>query len=130
MGSRPCKECPPGSKRPAPYTGPRCYSHHVIAKKAASKLAHESRVTKTYGLTRGEYDRLYAFQGGCCAICRRATGKTRRLAVDHDHETGAVRGLLCGPCNKTVLGFGGAIIENAFHYLRATPYDRMKEWES
>ena len=59
-------------------------------------------VMKTYGLEAGEYAKLYTEQGGVCAICRRATGKTKRLAVDHDHDTGRVRGLLCGPCNKLV----------------------------
>lgn len=38
-------------------------------------------------------------QGHCCAICREAG---RRLVVDHDHETGAVRGLLCVPCNSAL----------------------------
>ena len=42
---------------------------------------------------------MYLFQGGLCAICRRASGKTRRLSVDHDHKTGLVRGLVCRPCN-------------------------------
>jgi hypothetical protein len=56
-----------------------------------------------YGLTGEKYWELYEFQGGVCAICKRAKGIRRRLAVDHDHKTGAVRGLLCGTCNK-ILG--------------------------
>ena len=59
-------------------------------------------VMKTYGLEAGAYDQLYIEQGGVCAICRRATGASKRLAVDHDHETGRVRGLLCSVCNKLV----------------------------
>lgn len=54
----------------------------------------------TYGLGEGDYQRLYEFQGGRCAGCRRATGAARRLAVDHHHGTGEVRGLLCKPCNR------------------------------
>lgn len=54
----------------------------------------------TYGLSEGDYEALYAAQDGRCAICRRATGRVKRLAVDHDHKTGKVRGLLCGTCNK------------------------------
>lgn len=65
--------------------------------------AHESRVQKVYGLEPGQYQRIYEFQGGRCFICRRATGASRRLSVDHDHKTGKVRGLLCRPCND-VLG--------------------------
>jgi hypothetical protein len=124
-----CKDCLAegvARHRPAGYVGPRCYSHHVVARKAAQKAAHELRVTKTYGLTAGEYDRLHAFQGGRCALCRRATGKKRRLAVDHDHATGRPRGLLCGPCNKTVLGFDGELIRRAVAYLTHPPYDTMR----
>lgn len=51
------------------------------------------------------FDALYQAQGGKCAICETdkgsSTGKDgRRLAVDHCHATGAVRGLLCGNCNR------------------------------
>lgn len=53
-----------------------------------------------YGLTPEQYWALYEAQGGACYICQRATGKVRRLAVDHDHVTGYVRGLLCKPCNS------------------------------
>ena len=56
-----------------------------------------------YGLTPEQYWALYEAQGGVCYICERATGKTKRLAVDHSHESGYVRGLLCGICNK-ILG--------------------------
>jgi hypothetical protein len=51
------------------------------------------------GFTAEDYDRLLAAQGGGCAICK-APPKTRRLHVDHDHKTGAVRGLLCHRCNR------------------------------
>jgi hypothetical protein len=56
-----------------------------------------------YGITPEQYWALYEHQGGTCYICQRATGKVKRLSVDHDHATGYVRGLLCGPCNK-ILG--------------------------
>jgi hypothetical protein len=59
-------------------------------------------VLKTYGLKAGQYDQLYEAQGGVCYICQRATGKVRKLAVDHDHKTGYVRGLLCKPCNSVL----------------------------
>ena len=48
-----------------------------------------------------EYERLLAAQGGGCAICG-STPKTRRLHVDRDHKTGAVRGLLCFRCNRAI----------------------------
>ena len=53
------------------------------------------------GVTPADYDRLLAAQGGHCALCPN-TPKTRRLHVDHDHRTGAVRGLLCYRCNRAL----------------------------
>ncbi len=97
-----CKTC--GSvTRKVTAPGPRCATCHRLRKAEAKKAAHEAYVLKTYGLKAGEYDLLYAEQGYCCAICQRAKGVSKKLAVDHDHKTGYVRGLLCGPCNK-VLG--------------------------
>jgi hypothetical protein len=59
-----------------------------------------------YGLTPAGYDELLASQGGVCAICGRPRGKNR-LAVDHDHVTGRVRGLLCIRCNRGIAPFEG-----------------------
>lgn len=51
----------------------------------------------------GWYEAQLARQGGGCAICA-STPKSRRLHIDHDHKTGVVRGLLCFPCNRLLLG--------------------------
>src|SRR6202034_3210108 len=56
-------------------------------------------IEKTYGLTEEGYYALLDAQGGVCAICHGECRMGKRLAVDHDHATGRVRGLLCGPCN-------------------------------
>lgn len=103
MADKRCKDCPKDSKRPAPYPGPRCFTHNREATRAGKRRNAERRDAKVYGLQPGGYDMLLELQDGHCAICRRATGKTRRLSVDHDHKTGKVRGLLCRPCN-TLLG--------------------------
>jgi hypothetical protein len=62
-----------------------------------------------FGITPEEYDRMFSEQGGVCAICGRhpklSTGDQRRLSVDHNHDTGKVRGLLCYKCN---VGLGSA----------------------
>ena len=66
---------------------------------------------RAYGLSDGEYAALLTSQGGVCAICGTADtgtfqGKPKQMAVDHDHATGAVRGLLCAPCNQGLGNFG------------------------
>lgn len=53
------------------------------------------RLTERYGIGEDDVARLIERQGGLCPICRKATP----TAVDHDHVTGAVRGILCGDCN-------------------------------
>jgi hypothetical protein len=116
-------------KRPALNPGPRCTTHHRAVVRQRKAANHEKRVQQTYGLQAGEYALLYAFQLGHCAICRRATGASRRLSVDHDHETGLVRGLLCRPCN-TMLGHARDredFFERAKAYLNYSPYARMLE---
>ena len=52
-----------------------------------------------YGIDRAGYDRMLKEQDGACRICRKKP-RTRRLAVDHDHKTNEVRGLLCSRCNE------------------------------
>lgn len=96
----------PAYPRLAPYGGPRtplCASHDRARRKLAKAGTHERRVQREYGLKPGEYGQIYLFQGGVCAICRRATGATRKLSVDHDHKTGIARGCLCYNCNQ-ILG--------------------------
>jgi Recombination endonuclease VII len=58
------------------------------------------RLLSMYGITREEFDILSETQGNVCAICRRFPEGKTRLSVDHDHETGKIRGLLCGNCNS------------------------------
>ncbi|MFJ9413080.1 endonuclease VII domain-containing protein [Streptomyces sp. NPDC101227] len=127
---KPCKDCPAetGKKhRPAPHPGPRCATHWRAEQKRRKEAAHASHVANVYGLGHRDYDRLKELQGGVCAICQRATGATRRLSVDHDHQTGAVRGLLCRPCNN-MLGHGRDskdFFARAVAYLIAPPARRL-----
>lgn len=70
-----------------------------------------------YGLTLAQYEALRAAQGFVCAICLKPS-RVRRLAVDHDHVTGAVRGLLCRRCNYDLLGmYGMESLIRAARYL-------------
>jgi len=78
---------------------------------------------REYGIAREEYEALLKRQNGRCAICKRLPGwekKKKRLSVDHDHVSGAVRGLLCGTCNTGLghLGDDVLTLESALEYLR------------
>jgi hypothetical protein len=77
---------------------------------------------KNFGITISEYDAMLSRQKGVCAICEKPNRYKdgRRLAVDHDHATGKVRGLLCGRCNKGIGLLQESIptIERAIVYLR------------
>lgn len=124
--NKPCARC--GGGKGAKYrTMKYCGNCQHKVRKEKSANAHARALEKRYGITREDYWNLYHFQGGVCFICRRATGKTRRLTVDHDHKTGLVRGLLCRPCN-TFLGHLRDEIEafgRASEYLTDPPFARM-----
>ena len=63
-----------------------------------SKRAYNLKVT--YNMTLEDYQRMFDTQKGKCAICKKHQNEFKYpLHVDHDHNTGKVRGLLCGRCN-------------------------------
>jgi hypothetical protein len=65
------------------------------------------QLKRNYGIDRDQYDALLAAQGGRCAICGCEPGpEGKRPHVDHDHDTGAVRGVLCTSCNTAIGKFG------------------------
>ena len=69
------------------------------------KARRDNRAAKlrlTYGMDLAEYEALVKAQAGLCAICKHPPRGRKFLAVDHDHSTGAVRALLCGPCNSAL----------------------------
>jgi hypothetical protein len=72
-------------------------------KAAKSKRARARRLERKYGLTEHQYNLMEALYGGRCWVCNRKP-KRLRLAVEHDHKTGRVRGLACWHCNKYVIG--------------------------
>jgi len=76
------------------------------------------RSLKRYGMTPDDYDLLLNKQNGVCAICGKEPGK-RRFAIDHDHNTGTIRGLLCFRCNfgLTYFSENHVILHKASKYL-------------
>lgn len=97
--------------------------------------SHEKTLEKVYGIDLAEYERLLKLQNGKCAICGRKPTGRMRLAVDHDHVTGKVRGLLCSgdpSCNHSLLGGAhddARMLWNAYVYLLSPPATRgSKAW--
>lgn len=76
--------------------GKKYHKRHKKKRRAKSK---ENHLLTNYGLTMKEYRAILKAQNGVCAICYRTCPTGRSLAVDHDHETLKVRGLLCFNCN-------------------------------
>jgi len=74
------------------------------------ECARAKRLWDNYKLTIAQYNAMFAFQGGVCYTCHHPEPvKGRRLSVDHDHNTGLVRGLLCSRCNPII-----GKLENAY----------------
>jgi hypothetical protein len=95
------------------------------------KLTRKYALRAAYGITPEEYDAMYERQDGRCGICgdRKYSwqpglgvkGRSPFLVVDHDHETGRVRGLLCTRCNIGIGQFreDPAIMRTAIQYVDA-----------
>jgi hypothetical protein len=84
----------------------------------------KSYLKRKYGMTLGDYERMFAAQGGVCAICGESRPEERTLHIDHDHESGKIRGLLCFRCNNSL----GDLRENYELFQRAADYlDRDDE---
>lgn len=103
---------------------------HYQTNRVANLLAQKRQ---NYGITETEYLRLLEAQGGLCAICGKPETKTYKgtlglLAVDHNHQTGEVRGLLCSACNVGLGSFRDdrELLEKALNYLYATDSERTE----
>jgi hypothetical protein len=98
-----CKECNVKNKQDAQYY-------------------RDWKLKAVYGISRTEYDSLRAAQNHCCAICgiHEKHAKNTTLCVDHNHNTGEVRGLLCHKCNAAIglLQDSHEFCTNAATYLK------------
>ena len=74
---------------------------------------------RRYGITLEQYEAMLESQNGKCAICKGDCLTGRNLAVDHDHETGKVRGLLCSKCNQGLGQLNNIeLLQRAIDYLK------------
>lgn len=81
----------------------------------------EYHIKVKFGISLEDYEKILLAQDGRCAVCNReAKAFTRKLAVDHCHVTGKIRGLLCFGCNSSLGKFGDdlKLLEAAMTYLR------------
>jgi Recombination endonuclease VII len=100
---------PSRAKTRAPWCR-QCVSDYSKATHNPKKRRDEN-LRRNYGITSEEYEKMFAEQKGLCASCklpetrpepRSKVGAIRNLCVDHDHETGQVRSLLCAECNAAL----------------------------
>ena len=103
----------------------RCHLEKTKASQDRNGGAHNYHLLRRYGITVEDYDRLVAAQGGVCALCRVRPPEL----VDHDHLTGAVRGVLCSCCNQGLGNFrdDAATARAAADYLERTTWQRHQE---
>lgn len=110
-------------------------------KEQAKEKARAKRLMDNYKLTVEQYDAVFVYQGGVCYVCQCPEPvKGRRLSVDHDHDTGEIRGLACSRCNPLlgkienafkryglgkVLGLTVAIVVGRLYQYLATPPARI-----
>lgn len=87
-------------------------------RKANPLRAKANDLRKMFGIELADYEAMLTAQGGVCAICG-GTDKHYRLAVDHDHGSGKVRGLLCVDCNRAIGMFKDSpeLLRKAADYL-------------
>lgn len=94
------------------------YSRHGDKVRACSR---RYKFEKIYGLTEDDFNRMLEQQDGRCALCRRPFGtasKSEKPHIDHCHDTGVVRGLLCSMCNMGI----GCLKDNPDIIRRAADY--------
>ena len=121
-----CKDC---EYRYAVARSVRC---KICQRKNARRTRHSAHLKATYGINITDYDRMLELQDGGCAICGGGTSKNF-LAVDHDHRSGEVRGLLDANCNKTLGRFRDdpQRFRNAADYLDSPPARKVlkkRDW--
>jgi hypothetical protein len=81
--------------------------HQKKDRKEKPAKYRDSDLRRDFGIDLGEYQRMHDQQGGTCAICKQPetvmrNGRIKWMAVDHNHATGAIRGILCSSCNQGI----------------------------
>jgi hypothetical protein len=99
---------------------------YIKCREKRLREATESNLMRQFGISWTDYQFLHIIQQGRCAVCHNSevikvkSGTTKRLSVDHDHNTGQIRGLLCSHCNHGLGNFKDSIeyLKAAIQYLK------------
>lgn len=136
-GSQHCKECRRGHVRKWSKANPEAKARTQRANPEARRDAsrnwaqanpdkRRAALVRRYGITVEQYNVMYEAQAGRCAVCGGTDSGDPRfntLHIDHDHKTGAVRGLLCSRCNRGMGSFSDdpdRLLAAAAYLLRNT----------
>ena len=114
-----CKVCTNSNFAARRKLNPDKYNSQTKAwRKANPEKVVDIALNTRFGITLDQYEQMLKSQNGLCALCKQSTSNmNRRLAVDHDHKTGKVRGLLCFNCNTSLSKF-----ENEEYFDRVMSY--------
>jgi hypothetical protein len=100
-----------------------CTNNKIKTNYATNKVYFTNKNLKKFNLDVIKYQEMFKAQNGLCAICGKPEtnmykGKIRNLAVDHDHATGRIRGLLCSKCNTGL----GALNDDVLLFIKSICY--------
>lgn len=103
------------------------YRENYYSKEERKRKYKDANLKYSFGITLEQYEKMLLEQNGVCKICKnpetsgnnQKTGVSR-LAVDHCHETGKIRSLLCGKCNRSLglLEENISVLERMIGYIR------------
>ena len=103
-----------------------CKKQCLVRWHSRSQLDRQASRSYKYGITPDQFKQMFETQQGKCAICNEEPKTKRGLHVDHNHETGKVRGLLCHGCNVAL----GSFKEDIGLLNKAIEYLRSRKWQT
>lgn len=117
-----CKIKKPLDEFPAGRKNRRGAPRYSYCKTCHGEYQRVKRLKNFFNITPEEYELILKHQGGVCFICK-LPPKSKRLAIDHNHKTGLIRGLLCFVCNKSMGPFRDDVekFKNIVEYLQNPP---------
>ena len=111
------------SKKEKQYVQYRCKECNKVYREQRKEHVKDYHLRRSFGLSLADYQKMFDEQQGVCKICNESDINNKKLAVDHCHTTGKIRGLLCGSCNRGL----GYFRDNEDLLIKAATY--LKEQE-